>query len=275
MGTSNAAVDKALADARAQATADNLQSDIANASSRSEAFRIARAGLGAGQTFTYNGQSYSTSTAEERPDLTPAADSARAIAALNAANLATTTDASSTVSAQNDTLARIIAGGPDQSPNESKKLFEQNNALGVAKAEQSAAAAKAALDAAFGKDSTASTVVQQILANVQGVSGQTIDFLGGTASGLGLTGPVNALSNAGQQITNTQTAFNSAGTNEAINNVVDAVVNAEGFGGKLIAGARAVYNNPKSLNVGAVEVIQEAIPMALCYGIFKYFGKFI
>jgi hypothetical protein len=47
-----------------------LNSNIANAPSRSEAFKIAREALGAGQTFTWNGQSYSTSTAEERPDLT-------------------------------------------------------------------------------------------------------------------------------------------------------------------------------------------------------------
>jgi hypothetical protein len=51
--------------------AEELNTNIANASTRSEAFRLAReAGLGANDVFTWNGKSYSAATAEERPDLT-------------------------------------------------------------------------------------------------------------------------------------------------------------------------------------------------------------
>jgi hypothetical protein len=62
----NEDVDRAIAEAKAQ----ELNNNIANAPSRSEAFKLARGALGANQTFTWNGKSYSTSTAEERPDLT-------------------------------------------------------------------------------------------------------------------------------------------------------------------------------------------------------------
>ena len=100
LGASNTAVNQALNETQKTAVLD----DIKNAKTFNEAFATARSGLGAGQTFTWNGKEYSTATAAERPDLsTPSID------ALNRANLATTTNASSTVAAQNDTAARATA----------------------------------------------------------------------------------------------------------------------------------------------------------------------
>ena len=97
MGTSNAAVTQSLNETQKSAVLD----DIKNAKTFNEAFATARAGLGAGQTFTWQGKEYSTATAAERPDLsTPSIDQ------LNKTNLATTTNASSTVAAQSDTAAR-------------------------------------------------------------------------------------------------------------------------------------------------------------------------
>ena len=75
MGASNSAVDQALAEAKAE----ELKNNIANAPSKSEAYKLAREGLGAGQNFTWQGQTFSTSTAEEQA------------AALNAKNLASGT----------------------------------------------------------------------------------------------------------------------------------------------------------------------------------------
>jgi hypothetical protein len=95
--TGNVNVEQALA----QAKAEELKNNIANAPSRSEAFKLAREGLGAGQTFTWNGQSYNTNTAEEAQAIANAK-----IDALNKANLSTVTDASKTVAAQSDTAAR-------------------------------------------------------------------------------------------------------------------------------------------------------------------------
>jgi len=100
LGASNTAVNQALNSAQKTAVLD----DIKNAKTFNEAFATARSGLGAGQTFTWNGKEYSTATAAERPDLsTPSID------ALNKANLATTTNASQTVAAQSDTAARATA----------------------------------------------------------------------------------------------------------------------------------------------------------------------
>ena len=66
LGTSNASVTNAIS----QAKAEELTNNIANAPTRSEAFRIAReGGLGASDVFTWQGKSYSAATAEERPDL--------------------------------------------------------------------------------------------------------------------------------------------------------------------------------------------------------------
>jgi hypothetical protein len=100
MGTSNAAVNQALGETQKNAVLD----DIKNAKTFNEAFATARAGLGAGQTFTWQGKEYSTATAAERPDL-----STPSINEINARNLATVTDASKTVAAQSDTAARATA----------------------------------------------------------------------------------------------------------------------------------------------------------------------
>lgn len=97
MSGSSAAVDRALNEAKTE----ELKNNIANASTRAEAFRIAReGGLGAKDVFTWQGKSYSAGTAEERPDL---------VDAISAKNLATTTNASNTVAAQSDTAARATA----------------------------------------------------------------------------------------------------------------------------------------------------------------------
>ena len=101
MGVSNSAVNTALNEAKTI----ELKNNIANASSRDEAFRLAReGGLGAKDVFTWNGKSYSAATAQERPDL-----AGPSIESLNKANLATVTDASKTVGAQSDTAARATA----------------------------------------------------------------------------------------------------------------------------------------------------------------------
>jgi hypothetical protein len=118
MGASSSAVDKALNEAKTE----ELKNNIANASSRDEAFRIAReGGLGAKDVFTWNGKSYSAATATERPEL-----SGTSIDTLNKTNLATTTNASSTVGAQNDTLARNAV---NQSDAETARLARQNTTI--------------------------------------------------------------------------------------------------------------------------------------------------
>jgi len=100
LGASSTAVTQALNETQKNAVLD----DIKNAKTFNEAFATARAGLGAGKTFTWQGKEYSTATAAERPDL-----SGPTIDQLNRTNLATVTDASKTVAAQSDTAARATA----------------------------------------------------------------------------------------------------------------------------------------------------------------------
>ena len=267
LGTSNADVTSALATTQ-KATA--LQ-DIQNAPNFNAAYAAARTALGPNQTFTWNGKQYSTATAAERPDLNiTAAD--KAIEALNASNLATTTNASNTVAAQNDTLARIIGGGPNESNAETRRLLALNAGLDLANAEQKATAAQTAIESVFGKG-TAANVVIQGLSNIQQASGQTLDFIGGTGAALGITGANNALTNAGQSMTRTGEKLQLESVNEANANVINAVNNAQGFGAKVIAGAKAIVANPLSINMAAIEVLQEALPMGLALKSIKLVGK--
>ena len=120
MGGSGDAVDRAITQTRVAELNDN----ISNAPSRSEAFRLAREGLGAGQTFTWDGKSYSTNTAEEAQAIANSK-----IDSLNKTNLATTTNASSTVGSQNDTLARNAVNESDA---ETARLARQNTTIASA-----------------------------------------------------------------------------------------------------------------------------------------------
>ena len=115
LGASNTAITQALSQVQKDAVLD----DIKNAKTFNEAFATARSGLGAGQTFTWQGKEYSTATAAERPDL-----SNKSIDALNKANLATTTNASQTVAAQGDMTARATAADAlaAQQANATKKI---------------------------------------------------------------------------------------------------------------------------------------------------------
>jgi hypothetical protein len=81
--TSNAAVDKAFTEAKAE----ELKNNIANASTKAEAFKLAREGLGAGKTFEYGGQTLSTNTLEESQAIAKAQGDA-----LSAKNLSSNQD---------------------------------------------------------------------------------------------------------------------------------------------------------------------------------------
>jgi hypothetical protein len=86
-----------------------------------DAYAAARRLLGAGKVFEWDGKKYSTDTAAENPALANAS-----IEAISARNLATPTDASRTVAAQNDTLAR---NATNESSAETSRLTRQNTAL--------------------------------------------------------------------------------------------------------------------------------------------------
>ena len=90
MGASSSAVNSALNEAKAE----ELKNNIANASTRDEAFRIARqGGLGAKDVFTWQGKSYTAATADE----------------VNRTSASTTTGANATITKYvNDKLAQNL-----------------------------------------------------------------------------------------------------------------------------------------------------------------------
>ena len=194
MGASQAAVDQVIAEAKAA----NLQTEIANAPTRDAAYKIAREGLGAGKTFTYNGKEYSTATAEERPDLTgkttqttattPEDQSAAETARLLAQNK-TLADAA-VVNQSPAEVARLLAKNADlvagnvtanQSASETARLAAQNNTLVLGNAPN---------------ESTAET--QRLVEAGERSVLQNLDSMALQALGMTARGAASFISNAGE-----------------------------------------------------------------------------
>jgi hypothetical protein len=245
---------------------------ISNLPKFSDAYSQARTLLGPNKTFTWNGKEYSTATASERPDLNiTSAD--LAIDVLNATNLATDTDASRTVGAQTDTIARIYGSAGDQSAAETARLNTLNEGLAANATQSQVDAAKAAINSVLG-DGFASDLVTQGLSNLHQIVGQTLEFTGGAASGLGLAGPNNTLTQAGKAINEAGEGLQIEAINEANSNVINAVNNAEGFGEKLYEGAKAILENPLSANMAVIEIGQEFLPIGVAAKIYGLAGKY-
>jgi hypothetical protein len=251
---------------------------IQNTPNFNAAYAAARELLGPGQTFpwfnpkTGKVESFSTATAAERPDLNiTAAD--LAIEALNRTNLATDTDASRTVGAQTDTIARIYGSAGDQSAAETARLNTLNEGLAANATQSQVEAAKAAINSVLG-EGFASDLVTQGLSNLHQIVGQTLAFTGGAASGLGLAGPNNTLTQAGNAINEAGEGLQIEAINKANSNVINAVNNAEGFGAKLYEGAKAILENPLSANMAVIEIGQEFLPIGVAARIYGLAGKY-
>jgi len=190
MGTSNAAVAGALNETKLAETKDNIK----NSASFNEAFALARKDLPAGTAFewfnpkTGKTESFVNATAAERPDLS------------TAVKPATDQSDAETQRLLNQSNALVKANAPNESSAETRRLIAQNEALDLAAAKQKADAAKAAINSVLG-EGTASNILIQGLSNINQATGQTLDFFGGTAAAIGLTGSNNALTNAGQSVT--------------------------------------------------------------------------
>ena len=257
-----------MADANRTATL----AEIRDLPAFNDAYARARTLLGPNQTFEWNGKQYSTATAAERPDLNiTSAD--LAIEKLNATNLATNTDASNTVGAQTDTTARIYGSAENQSAAETARLANLNAGLSASASKASADAAKAAINSVLG-DGFASDLVTQGLSNLHQAVGQTMAFFGGAGSAVGLAGPNNTLTRAGNAAAQAGEDIQLEAINEANSNVINAVQKADGFLGKVVAGAKAIYENPLSANMAAIELLQEAMPIGVAAKIYSMAGKF-
>jgi hypothetical protein len=243
-----------------------IQNDIASAPTFNDAYRIAREQLGANKTFTYNGKEYSTATATERPDLTgktttPPVGEATDQSAAETARLA----------GQNASL--VSGNAPSQSAAETTRLNNLNAGLVAGATKEKTDAAKAAINSVLG-DGLASDLVTQGLSNIHQAVGQTISFFGGTGSALGLTGPNNALTQAGDAATKAGEELQLESINQANSNVIGAVQKAEGFIPKVVAGAKAIIENPLSANMAAIEILQEALPIGVAAKVYGLAGKY-
>jgi len=270
MGTSDAAVNAALAASKK----DTALNDIQNATSFNDAYAAAREVLGPNQTFTWNGKQYSTATAAERPDL-----NVSALDALNAKNLSTNTAASSTVAAQNDTAARNAALADTAARVSATNVAASNtgandywnndtstfNAMGdVQRSDTGAGTPDTVLGKIVDKGSTLTgNIIKQGLSNLAQAGGEFIKSVGYTGSALGITGAENVLTKAGSATEKMGQELQLQSVNEANANVINAISTADGLGAKIIAGAKAIIENPLSANLAVIEILQEALPQLL------------
>jgi len=235
MGTSNAAMNAAV-------LADKL-SLISSEPKFADAYSQARDLLGPNKTFTWNGKEYSTATAAERPDLT------------------------------GKTTTPPVGEATDQSAAETARLNNLNAGLAANAPPSKVDAAKAAINSVLG-DGFASNLVTQGLSNIHQATGQTLAFFGGTASALGLAGPNNTLTQAGNAQTQAGEGLQLESINKANSNVISAVQKADGFIPKVVAGAKAIIENPLSANMAAIEILQEALPIGVAAKVYGLAGKY-
>ena len=249
MGTSDAAVNAALA-ATKKETALN---DIQNASTFNDAYASAREVLGPNQTFTWNGKQYSTQSATEAEQAAQAK-----IDALNAKNLSTQTAASSTVAAQNDQAARDAAAKDTAARVSAANVLASNkggtdywgdgtttDAMGnVQLGDKGAGTPNTLLGKIVDKGSTVTgNIIKQGLSNLQQAGGQTLEFVGGTLAATGLAKYDNILNTAGQATTKMGETLQLQSVNEANQNVINAINKADGLGAKIWEGAKAIIES--------------------------------
>jgi hypothetical protein len=265
-----------LAGAQARAAANT------NPASFSDTFAANRTAFGPNATFTWTNPAtgvtgtYTTGTAAEAK---AAADAK--INALNAANLSTVTNASQTVAAQNDTAARAAAqaattgllasnGGTDYWSDGATTDAMGNVQLG----DKGAGTPNTVLGQVVNQGSTVvGNIVQQGLSNLAQAGGQTLEFIGGTGAALGINKYDNTLTKAGQATTQFGENIQLASVNQANQNVINAISNADGLGAKIVAGASAIIANPLSANMAVVEILQEALPIGAATKVFSLAGK--
>lgn len=211
MGGSNAAVDQAFA----QAKAEELKNNIANAPSKAEAFKIARDGLGAGQTFTWNGQTFSTNTAQEQID------------ALNKANLAASTEASAQTAARNRGAI-----------NAAEANIQAINATNLANMSPEMRAVVQAQNDMAARDAAARADAARIAKATNAADDLAVDAMGNTVSGSMNLGSNELLKTTTGKITN--------GVANAMNTFFGAVANtpiaAVQAGGNLLGNAGGIID---------------------------------
>ena len=280
---------------------DQLRDTIKTSSSFNDAYALARKELGANKTFdwlnpkTGKVESFSTATKEERPDLNITAGD-KALDALNASNLSTVTDASSTVAAQGDTAARRAAadklsGLDNQSSAEIRRLTALNNSLVLGNAPNQSTAETARLAAqnrtaklsAEESDSAITSVFKNVTGTVSGALGEQASALEGTLKASGaigknslLAGMANGLTSYGANNVSTKAQDQEQGFITEIAKAGNTGNFWPDAGAKLKALPSAIINNPIGFGYTVVkEGIQEVIPILTGASAAKWGGKLI
>jgi len=191
MSASNAQV----AQAATAAEADRVKNDIANAKTFNEAYATARQALGANQTFTWNGQTFNTNTADEQ------------IAALNKTNLATNTAASAQTDARS--VGAINAADANLQAISDTNLANMSPEMrAIVKAQNDQTARDAAARDLAARTAKATTAADDLV----------VDTMGNTVSGSQNLGSNELLQTTAGRITN--------GVADAMTNFLGVVANS-------------------------------------------------
>lgn len=274
MGATNASVNAAA-----------TQNNIANATTFSEAFDAARSAYGPGKTFEWNGKTYSTDTRAENPTLATASDTAR----LNNIGASSTAGAGrgSAASYANYDAAAAALGAANVNPNKGATQAEIDSYFGDGTAQYDPMGNVTMGSLGLADDKTAlgrlvinsnkavGTAVQTGLSNLAQAGGEQLASLGGAAATVGLAGADNAAVKAGQSAENFGKSIETEASKQGTQNIYSAIKNAEGIGGKIIAGLKAGFENPgAAVNLITREALQEVMPVGAAAATSKMMGLF-
>ena len=283
---------------------ENKLSAISEMPKFNDAFAAARDLLGAGQTFTWNGKEYSTSTAEERPDLAvkPATEagagrgsyegySAAADAynkgelavAQNLANLAAmpTSDTAGAgrgfvyfsqpqsnltdPKAWSDILQYIPTSSDEFKTDAMGNIVVGN--IGTLDPNSELGKTVLSFNNAVGK------AVQTGISNLAMAGGDQLQSYGGALAALHITDPGNFLTQAGNLASDFGKSIETKSSVESAKNFYNDVKNAEGIGGKMVAAVVSAFKNPEGVtNWIAREGLQEILPIGAGKAVTKFIG---
>jgi hypothetical protein len=217
--------------------------EIASQSSFNDAYKVARERLGPGQTFEWNGKSYSTDTREENPVLAAASDAA--IAAKTATKTYTNYDTKSMADAQ----SQIDLSGLDQAQTYGTfDPFLKSAGLGGEYIIVDDKISKQIID----------PVVKTVGLATRGVGG-IVDFTAGTLQAINVidkNSPLIQIASDLKELGNQQVGEYLVNQEKEF---VSRISEAEGLTGKLKALADGIIKNPSALlTLGASELVEEA-----------------
>lgn len=240
---------------------------ISQAPKFSDAYSQARELLGAGKTFTWNGKEYSTDTRNENQSLAAASDAER----LNSIAASTTAGggrgsagsyANYDVKAAADNYSKtkvVPTTGGDYWSDET--VYDPSTGVAISGSNVTADPNTVLGRAVIAANDALGGVVQTGLSNLAQAGGEQLAAFGGALAAIGATDADNMLVKAGKAAQSLGEQIETEESKQGTKSIVSAVSNAEGIGGKLIAGIKAMAENPAAaINLITKEGLQEILP---------------